>query len=123
MRVCLTKDTVLRLYLRFLNPVVAVVVLVLGLVSASTTSEKDSLKYVGFFKSEFQIYFLGVGLFCSTTLFLLGKILERVLTIRQMLFSSRIRRRVPANNVERTEYLPVRHGDGDGTSNRRRRAT
>lgn len=64
-------------FLRFINPVIAVAVLVICLISASTEEKDKGLEYVGFFKSPIPTYFLAKGLFCSTALFLLGKLVEQ----------------------------------------------
>lgn len=64
-------------FLRYINPLIALAVLVICLISASTEEKNDGLQYTGFFKSPIPTYFLAKGLFCSTALFLLGKLVEQ----------------------------------------------
>lgn len=68
---------------RFITPVVALVVLVIGLISASYEEEGKVFKYVGFFKGSVPTYFLAKTLFCSTVLFLLGQLLAEVVELRR----------------------------------------
>jgi hypothetical protein len=61
-------------FLKYVNPLLALGVLVICLISASTNDDKE---FVGFFGDPFQTYFLAKGIFCSTALFLLGKLVEQ----------------------------------------------
>lgn len=73
----------LFLFARFITPVIALVVLVIGLMSASYDDEGGTLKYVGFFRDAVPTYFLAKTLFCSTALFLLGQLLAEVIELKQ----------------------------------------
>ena len=64
----------MEFFLRHVNPVLALTVLVICLISASTD---DGMDYVGFFEAPIPTYFLAKGIFCSTALFLLGKLVEQ----------------------------------------------
>jgi hypothetical protein len=66
-------------FLRYVNPVLALAVLVICLISACTQESGGALSYVGFFKGPIPTYFLAKGIFCSTALFLLGKLVEQKL--------------------------------------------
>jgi hypothetical protein len=86
-------------FLRYINPVIAVLVLVICLISASTkvvdpppprpdqfadpssANPGQTLGFSGFFKEPMQVYFLGKGIFCSTALFLLGKLVEHMILL------------------------------------------
>ncbi len=62
----------MRTYLKVVNPVVSFAVLLLCLYSALFD---DGFKPDGILKGSFGTYFVAKGLFCSSTLFLLGRIL------------------------------------------------
>jgi hypothetical protein len=68
----------LRTYLRIINPIVSVLVLIICL-WAGMVDEGD-FKPAGVIKGSISTYFLAKGLFCSSALFVLGKILEMMLT-------------------------------------------
>jgi hypothetical protein len=67
----------LRTYLRIINPIVAVLVLLICL-WAGMVDEGD-FKPSGVIQGSISTYFLAKGLFCSSALFVLGKILEMML--------------------------------------------
>ncbi len=69
----------MKFFLRFVNPILALTVLVICLVAASAHGVQGKFTYVGFFQDPFSTYFLAKGIFCSTALFLLGKITERAI--------------------------------------------
>ena len=69
----------MNFFLRFVNPILALTVLVICLISASTDFDQGKLVYKGFFIGPIPTYFLAKGIFCSTALFLLGKITERAI--------------------------------------------
>ncbi len=64
----------MRTYLRIVNPIVAVVVFVLCVWAAAF--EDGNFKPLGMLKGSIPTYFLAKGLFCSSALFLVGKILS-----------------------------------------------
>ena len=66
----------MRFFVRYVNPVLALAVLVIGLISACTNGKSDVLTYSGFFKDPIQVYFLAKTIFCSTALLLLGWLVE-----------------------------------------------
>jgi hypothetical protein len=68
-------------FVRCVNPVIAVAVLVLCLLSAGTHANESGLKYSGYFKDPIQVYFLAKGLFCSTALLLLGTLVEKTMAL------------------------------------------
>ena len=59
-------------HLRVINPIVAIVVLLLCLYAALFD---DGFKPGGIVKGGIPMYFVAKGLFCSSALFLLGRIL------------------------------------------------
>jgi hypothetical protein len=64
----------MKTYLKIINPIVAVLVLFLCLVAA--TFDDGNFKPLGILKGGIPTYFLAKGLFCSSALFLVGKILS-----------------------------------------------
>lgn len=66
----------LRFYLKYVNPLLAVVVLAICVFAGSTENENNQLVYVGWFKDQIQSYFLAKGIFCAVAIFLLGKLVE-----------------------------------------------
>ncbi len=64
----------MKTYLRIINPVVALLVLLLCLWAA--TFDDGNFKPLGVLKGGIPTYFLAKGLFCSSALFLVGKILS-----------------------------------------------
>ena len=67
-------------YLRIINPIVSIVVLLLCLWAA--VFDEGDLKLSGIIKGSFSTYFVAKGLFCSSALFILGKILERMIALK-----------------------------------------
>jgi len=64
----------MKKYLRYGNPILAVVVFAL----CTFASMKDKEFDVGaMFKGSIPTYFFAKGIFCGMTIFLLGKILEK----------------------------------------------
>jgi hypothetical protein len=63
----------MKTYLRIVNPVVAVIVLLLCVWAAMNGDE--GFKPLEMFKGGIPTYFLAKGLFCSSALFLVGRIL------------------------------------------------
>lgn len=78
----LIQEDRLGFFLKYVNPLLALIVLGICLVAGSTGENGDSLKYVGFFKSPIPTYFLAKGIFSAAALFLLGKIMERLLSTK-----------------------------------------
>lgn len=66
----------LAFYLKYVNPLVALLVLGICLFAASVGKNDGQLVYAGFFKDSMLTYFLAKGIFCSTAVFLLGKFVE-----------------------------------------------
>ena len=71
----ITRREPLRFFLRYINPVLAVIVLVTCLFAASV----DDGTYGGFFHGGIPTYFFAKGIFCATTLFLLGNLVEHMM--------------------------------------------
>jgi len=71
----------MRFYLKWINPAVAVVVLAFA-VWASLTANDSGAAVVQIVKGGLGSYFFAKGLFCSSALFILGKILEFLLESR-----------------------------------------
>ncbi len=69
----------MRLYLRFVNPVVAAAVLVLC-VYASTV-EDGSFMPGAALQGGIPTYFVAKGIFCSSALFLLGRVLLGIIAL------------------------------------------
>ncbi len=67
----------LKIYLRYVNPVVSIVVL-LACTYAATTLD-DNFDISGIWAGSIATYFFAKGLFCSSALFIMGKILEIML--------------------------------------------
>ena len=63
----------MKTYLRIANPIVAGLVLVLCLIAA--TFEDGTFKPGALFQGGIPTYFLAKGLFCSSALFILGRLL------------------------------------------------
>lgn len=63
----------MKTYLRVVNPIVAVLVLVLCLVAAAF--DDGIFKPAGLLRGSISTYFLAKGLFCSSALFILGRLL------------------------------------------------
>jgi len=64
----------MKTYLRTVNPVVSVLVLLLCLWAAMNGD--NGFKPMDMFKGGIPTYFVAKGLFCSSALFLMGKILS-----------------------------------------------
>jgi len=71
-----SHENPLGFFLRFVNPVLALVVLAICVYAASTDVDNGKLVYQGCFQGGIPSYFLAKGIFCSAALFLLGKLLE-----------------------------------------------
>jgi hypothetical protein len=67
----------MRIYLRIINPIIAVIVLLLCLWASGT--DQGIFSFATMVEGGLPTYFLAKGLFCSLTLFILGKILARML--------------------------------------------
>lgn len=63
----------MKTYLKVINPIVAGAVLVLCLIAA--TFEEGTFKPGLLFQGNIPTYFLAKGLFCSSALFILGRLL------------------------------------------------
>lgn len=72
----------MKFYLKVINPIIAIVVLGFSLWAGISVSENDA-KIINLFKGGFSSYFLAKGLFCSSSLFILGKILEMILKTKE----------------------------------------
>ena len=70
-------------FARYVTPVIALAVLVIGLISASYDGEGANFKYKGFFQDAVPTYFLAKSLFCSTALFLLGQLLAEIIKMNR----------------------------------------
>jgi hypothetical protein len=62
----------MKMYLRIINPMVAIVVLLLCLYAATFD---DGFKPDSILKGSIAMYFVAKGIFCSSALYLLGRIL------------------------------------------------
>jgi hypothetical protein len=88
----------MRLFLRYINPLLALAVLLFCLLAASTD---EGSKYTGFLGGPFQIYFLAKGIFCSVALLLLGKVVEfQMVALRQKSTATATSRTRPADRSE-----------------------
>ena len=68
----------MKFYLKFINPIISAIILIICIYAA--INEKGSgLKVSNLIAGGLPTYFLAKGLFCSSTLFILGKILENIL--------------------------------------------
>jgi hypothetical protein len=67
----------MKTYLRVVNPVVAALVLFLCVWAAMNGD--DGFKPLGMFRGGIPTYFLAKGLFCSSALILVGKIVSLTL--------------------------------------------
>jgi hypothetical protein len=63
----------MKTYLRVINPILAAAVLLLCLHAA--TYDKGSFTLSGLREGGIPIYFVAKGIFCSATLFIVGRIL------------------------------------------------
>jgi hypothetical protein len=64
----------MRFFLRYVNPCLALAVMVICFLSTMEDGEFH------FFEEGIPTYFLAKGIFCSTALFLLGKLVEQGLS-------------------------------------------
>ncbi len=64
----------MRTYLRVINPIVSLAVLIICIWAA--VRDEGTFELLGPWKGGVPSYFLAKGLFCSSALFILGKILE-----------------------------------------------
>ena len=67
----------LRTYLRVVNPIVSLLILLICLWAAMV--EEGNFEPGNVLSESIPTYFLAKGLFCSSALFILGKILEKML--------------------------------------------
>lgn len=67
------EENAMRTYLKFVNPIVAVIILALC-VQASLFDD-GKFKPEALLSGGLQTYFLAKGLFCSSTLFVLGRLM------------------------------------------------
>jgi len=65
----------MRFYLRVANPVVSIIVLALCVYASVHQKEGGGLDLRGALSDPLLTYFLAKGLFCSSTLFILGHLL------------------------------------------------
>ena len=63
----------MRTYLKIINPIVSIIVLILCLWAA--TFDDGNFKFAAALKGGIPTYFLAKGLFCSCALFILGQLL------------------------------------------------
>ena len=70
----------MKIYLRFINPVIALVVLLLCLWAAVAAND-GQVMFSNLIHGGLPTYFFAKGLFCSSALFIGGKILEVVLQL------------------------------------------
>ena len=68
----------MKFYLKVINPIIAIVVLGFSL-WAGISEDGGNIKILRLFQGGFSSYFMAKGLFCSSSLFILGKILEIIL--------------------------------------------
>ncbi len=68
-----TRRFSMKTYLRVINPIVAMLVLFLCVWAAMND---EGFKPLGMFRGGIPTYFLAKGLFCSSALILIGKIVE-----------------------------------------------
>lgn len=66
----------MRTYLRLVNPLIALLVLLLCFLAAFF--DEGQFKLAEAIQGGIPTYFLAKGLFCSSALFLLGKVLEKM---------------------------------------------
>ncbi len=71
----------MKTYLRVINPIVAVIVLLLCLWAAMFDDGK--FEPIGLVIGTFPTYFFAKGLFCSSALFIIGRILLEMVTRRE----------------------------------------
>ena len=67
----------MRIYLKVLNPIVSLLVLLICVYSC--TMENGKFQPAGPLDGGIPAYFLAKGLFCSSALFILGKLLQHML--------------------------------------------
>ena len=67
----------MKFYLTMINPIFSILVFVICIYSAIV--DGDKVKYLALFDGGLPGYFVAKGIFCASTLFLLGKILQRML--------------------------------------------
>jgi len=71
----------MKTYLRFVNPIVAIIVLLLCTWAA--IFEDGTFEPGGIIAGTFSTYFFAKGLFCSSALFILGKVLLEMILRRE----------------------------------------
>ncbi|MHC4506018.1 MAG: hypothetical protein ACYTFI_22210 [Planctomycetota bacterium] len=69
----------MKTYLKYGNPILAVVVFALCTFASMKDSDDKTWEVGGMFKGGIPTYFFAKGIFCGTAMFLLGKLLEREL--------------------------------------------
>ena len=67
----------MRIYLKFVNPIVSLLVLLICVYSCTVSD--GNFKPAGPLDGGIPAYFLAKGLFCSSALFILGKLLQHLL--------------------------------------------
>ena len=73
----------MNFYLKKINPIVCIVILCFCLWAGIADGDGD-IKILNIFEGSLSSYFLAKGLFCSSALFILGKILESILEIKKI---------------------------------------
>ena len=71
----------MKTYLKFVNPIVAIIVLLLCVWAA--IFEDGTFEPMGIIAGTFPTYFFAKGLFCSSALFILGKVLLEMILRRE----------------------------------------
>ncbi len=71
----------MRIYLKLINPIVAVIVLLLCLWAAIFDDDKFDIGHI--IEGGLPTYFVAKGLFCSSALFIIGKILESMIVHKE----------------------------------------
>jgi len=73
----------LRFYLKYINPLVALLVFILCTYSSMKGGDEEPLVVLGPLAGSVGTYFFAKGLFCSVALFLLGKTVEIMISIQK----------------------------------------
>lgn len=71
----------MKFYLKVINPIISIIVL--GFCLWAGINDNNNVEIINLFKGGFLSYFLAKGLFCSSSLFILGKILELILQSKE----------------------------------------
>ena len=72
------KSHFMKMYLRVINPIVSMSVLMICIWAA--VRDEGTFEFLGPWEGGIPSYFIAKGLFCSSVLFILGKILERLIS-------------------------------------------